>query len=158
MKVYRIYTYVCVRMCVKKSKLKSYLTWEKWRMNEMFIFFKIPVALKKIIESKDVFNKREVNEMFIFFQVYFLDVQDTYSSKFSFAWSISKTPPFIWDEAAVLYFILKSRWQHRFPWLSLTIRPYQSLLSLGHLNYILCPHSADVNKLLLVGQHWHVHV
>ena len=34
-------------------------------MNEMFIFFKIPVALKKIIESKDVFNKREVNVYFL---------------------------------------------------------------------------------------------
>ena len=42
--------------------------------------------------------------------------------------------------------------------LFLTIHPYHPLLPSGLLACILCPHGADVSKLLLVRQHWHIHV
>ena len=41
--------------------------------------------------------------------------------------------------------------------LSLSISPYHLLLLASLLNYTLCPHRANVNKFLLVSQHWHVH-
>ena len=47
-------------------------------------------------------------------------------------------------------------------WISLSLSHsiclYCSSLPAGLPNYILCLHRADVNKLLLVNQHWHVHV
>ena len=52
----------------------------------------------------------------------------------------------------IIIITIKSRWQHGFPWLS--IRPYHPSLP----NYIQCPHRANVNKFLLVGQLKHVHV
>ena len=39
-------------------------------------------------------------------------------------------------------------------WISLTLFLYPSVLA-GLPNYILCPHRANVNKFLLVNQHWH---
>ena len=42
--------------------------------------------------------------------------------------------------------------------LSLSIHPYYSSLPVGFPNYILCPYRADVNKFLLTGQHWLIHV
>ena len=42
--------------------------------------------------------------------------------------------------------------------LSLFLRPYHPSSPAVLLNYILCPQRADVDKFLLVGQHWHVHV
>ena len=41
---------------------------------------------------------------------------------------------------------------------SLHIHHSHLLLPAGLPNYILCLHRTDVNKFLLVGQHWHVHV
>ena len=38
--------------------------------------------------------------------------------------------------------------------LSFSLRPYNLSLSTSLPNYILCLHSPDVNKFLLVGQHW----
>ena len=40
---------------------------------------------------------------------------------------------------------------------TLSIHPYYPSLPAGLPNYTLCPHRANVNKFLLVGQHWHVH-
>ena len=40
---------------------------------------------------------------------------------------------------------------------SLSIRPYRLLFPTGLLDYILCPHMADVDKFFQIGQHWHVH-
>ena len=56
--------------------------------------------------------------------------------------------------------IIMSKWrrQHRFPWLSLYILPYHPPHPAGFPNYILCLHWADVNKFLLFGQNWYVHV
>ena len=54
--------------------------------------------------------------------------------------------------------IIKTCWQHRFPWLSLSICPYHPSLSAGLPNYILCLHRADMNKFLLFARHWHVYV
>ena len=51
--------------------------------------------------------------------------------------------------------IIKSHWQHGFPRLSFSIRPYHPSPSVSLSNYILCPHRA---KFLLVSQHWHVNV
>ena len=57
------------------------------------------------------------------------------------------------------YFVnIKFCWQHIFPWLSLSIRVYDPSRLAGLPNCILCPHRADVNKFLQVGQHWHVYV
>ena len=39
-----------------------------------------------------------------------------------------------------------------------SIRPYHPLLPAGLPNYILCPHRAEVNKFLLVGQPLQVHI
>ena len=42
--------------------------------------------------------------------------------------------------------------------LSLSIHPNHPLLPAVFPYYILCPHRADTDKFLLVGQNWHVHV
>ena len=42
--------------------------------------------------------------------------------------------------------------------LFLSIRPYHPSLLVGLPNYILCPHRAVVDKFLLNGQHWYIHV
>ena len=42
--------------------------------------------------------------------------------------------------------------------LSLSIRTYYPSFLAGFPNYILGLHRADVDKFLLVGQCWHVHV
>ena len=42
--------------------------------------------------------------------------------------------------------------------LSLSIRPYCPSLPAGLSNYSLYPHRTDINKFLLMGQYWHVHV
>ena len=42
--------------------------------------------------------------------------------------------------------------------LSLSIHSCHPLLPTGLQNNLLCVHRDDVNKLLLVSQHWHVHV
>ena len=55
------------------------------------------------------------------------------------------------------YIIIKSRWQHRFLRVSLPVHPYPLSPSVVLPNYILYSHRADINKSLLVGQHWHVH-
>ena len=54
--------------------------------------------------------------------------------------------------------IIKSRWQHGFPWLALSIRPYHPSFPEDLSDYILCPYKSVVSKVLLVGQHWHVHL
>ena len=43
-------------------------------------------------------------------------------------------------------------------WISLTLSLHLTLssIALDRLNYIQCPHRANVNKFLLVSQHWHV--
>ena len=41
--------------------------------------------------------------------------------------------------------------------LFLPIRPYHLSLSAGLPNYI-CLHRADINKFLIVGKHWHIHI
>ena len=48
------------------------------------------------------------------------------------------------------------RYLQRFPWLSLTIRPYHPSLLVGFLDYIFCLYRAVVGKFLLVGQHLHI--
>ena len=55
---------------------------------------------------------------------------------------------------------IKSPFPPGFSWLSfsLYICPYHLLPPAGLPYYILCPHRADVDKSLVVGQHWHVHV
>ena len=53
--------------------------------------------------------------------------------------------------SALIIIIIKLCWQHRFPSLSLPIHPYHPSLLVGPTNYIQCPHSADVNKFLLVS-------
>ena len=44
-------------------------------------------------------------------------------------------------------------------WLCYTdsLHPYHPSFPAGPPNYILCLHRADVNKFLLVSQHWHIH-
>ena len=42
--------------------------------------------------------------------------------------------------------------------ISLSIHPSLSSISVGLPNYIQCPQWVNVNKLLLVGLHWHVYV
>ena len=58
--------------------------------------------------------------------------------------------------------IIKSCWQHGFPWvilsLSLSIHPYRPSFPGVPLNYIQCLYRADNCKFLLVGQHWRVHM
>ena len=56
--------------------------------------------------------------------------------------------------------INKSGWQHGFSWfsLSLSTRSYNSSSLAVLPNSILCPPRDDVNKFLLVDQHWHVYV
>ena len=53
----------------------------------------------------------------------------------------------------IYIYIIKSRWQHGFPWLSLS----PSVPIIHHsrqvFQIIFCPHRAAVNKFLLVGQH-----
>ena len=51
--------------------------------------------------------------------------------------------------AESIIIIIKSYWQHGFPWLSLSIRLYHLLLSAGLLNYILC---LQWCKQILVGR------
>ena len=41
--------------------------------------------------------------------------------------------------------------------ISLSLSLYRRSYPVGLTN-IQCPHRADVNKFLLVGQHWHVYV
>ena len=53
-------------------------------------------------------------------------------------------------------FIIQVCWQHRFPWLSLSICSYWSLAIL--INGIQCPHRSNVYKFLLVSQLWCVGV
>ena len=52
--------------------------------------------------------------------------------------------------------IIKSHWQHGFSWPCLSICLYHPSLLAGPPNYILCLHRADVNKFLLVSQHWYI--
>ena len=54
--------------------------------------------------------------------------------------------------------VIKSHWYWGFPWFSLSICSYHPSLPTGPSNYIQYPHRADVNKFLLDGQHWIVHV
>ena len=44
------------------------------------------------------------------------------------------------------------------PHLSFSILPYRRSPPASLPIYILCPHRADIDKFLLVGQHWRVHV
>ena len=56
--------------------------------------------------------------------------------------------------------IIKTNCQYGFTWLSLP-PPHLSLSSIasaGRLKYIPCLHKAHVDKFLLVGQYWRVHV
>ena len=50
--------------------------------------------------------------------------------------------------------VIYSCWQYVF----LSLRSYRPSLRVGPLDYILCPHRADVRKSLLDVQHWCVHV
>ena len=54
------------------------------------------------------------------------------------------------------YIIIKVCWQQRFPWISLTTSPNESLFLVSHLESIKCLY-IDECKILLVGQHWCVH-
>ena len=54
----------------------------------------------------------------------------------------------------IVVILIKSGWQHRVLWFSLS---HPSLL-VRLLDCIQCPHKADVCKSFLVGQHWHIHV
>ena len=46
--------------------------------------------------------------------------------------------------------------QHGSHCISLSTSPYHQSVTILP-NYILCPYRANVNKFLLVSQHWHVH-
>ena len=48
--------------------------------------------------------------------------------------------------------------QHRFPWFFLSNHSYHPLLPAGPTNCIWCPHKADINKFLLVGLEYRIHV
>ena len=53
-----------------------------------------------------------------------------------------------------MYVIIKTGWQHGFPWFSHTIHLYWPFLLVNLLNGIQYPHRADESRFLLVGQHW----
>ena len=54
----------------------------------------------------------------------------------------------------IIIIIIESCWQHRVPWVALTIRSYHPLLLEGPLDGISCLHRADTCKSLLVSKYW----
>ena len=79
-----------------------------------------------------------------------LDMQDASN----WDWNL---PNFTLD-MVIIIIITKLGWLHGFPWLSLTIYPYQPLLLVGPQDCTSWLHRANECKFLLIGQHCCVHV
>ena len=58
----------------------------------------------------------------------------------------------------IIIIIMKSCCEHEFPWLSLSIHPYNPLRLVGSSDNIRCLHKAVMRKYLLVSQHQHIHL
>ena len=92
------------------------------------------------------------------------NVEFTFTEKFlktkkiKIIFHLKKNSPYLWNVTFSISITIKLCRQHGFPWFSLTIHPYHPLPLASFLDCILCLYRTDVNKSLLVSQHWWVHV